>query len=42
MAYEAPRIDTVGSVKDITLGHLFSDGQDSLSSIPVIGGLFGS
>lgn len=40
--YEAPSIQDVGTVRDLTQGDLFDPGQDSLSWIPIIGGLFGS
>lgn len=40
--YEAPVLQEVGSVAEMTMGHLFQPGQDNLSWIPVIGGLFGS
>jgi hypothetical protein len=40
--YEAPEIQEVGSVRDMTLGQFLQDGQDFLSSIPVLGFLFGS
>jgi hypothetical protein len=42
MPYEAPSITEVGTVRDLTLGDLFQPGQDNLSWIPIIGGLFGS
>jgi hypothetical protein len=41
-AYEAPTLTEVGSVKDLTAGHLFQPGHDNLSWIPVVGGFFGS
>jgi hypothetical protein len=40
--YEAPEIQEVGSVRDMTLGQFFQDGQDFFSTIPVIGFIFGS
>ncbi|GAA2743241.1 hypothetical protein GCM10009868_16250 [Terrabacter aerolatus] len=40
--YESPSLTDVGSVVDLTMGDLFQPGQDALSQIPIIGGLFGS
>ncbi len=47
MGYEPPTITKVGSVRDLTLGHLFSTGQDSFNTILTDAGyggpnLFGS
>lgn len=40
--YVAPQLTRVGSITEMTMGNLFSPGQDSLSWIPIIGGFFGS
>lgn len=33
MTYEPPRIDEVGNVREVTLGTLFSSGQDNFNTI---------
>lgn len=40
--YEAPTLMSIGSIADLTMGDFLSPGQDHLSQIPVVGGLFGS
>jgi hypothetical protein len=41
-AYEAPMLLEVGSVRNLTQGHLFAPGQDNLSWIPLVGRIIGS
>jgi hypothetical protein len=40
--YEAPTVAEIGTIRELTQGHLFQPGQDNLSWIPIIGPAFGS
>lgn len=36
--YESPALHRVGSVAELTQGHIFQQGHDSMSWIPIFGG----
>jgi hypothetical protein len=40
--YEPPVLTVIGSLQEVTAGQVLQHGQDDLSSIPIIGGFFGS